>query len=246
MDRKSQVINQLLSYIREKRLQPGKNLPSERKMAEAFGVSRNTLREVIRMLENKGYVEVRAGSGCYLRAVPDRNLNPEMLLTPNPVTDLAAQLEACYLFFPEVASLAAEELNEEDLQELEKTIVDLSQAVIGRDHVGFVKSDRIFRRLIIASLKNPVLDRMNAQYELDSEGLDRSFGQFPEKEISRLFAGYVRALEAIRSRNRDRIRSILKYNLLLLSFLLMTYADIRFSPRMATLLKEFSLDVNGD
>lgn len=46
----------------------GDRLPSERVLAQAFGVSRPTVREAVLALELDGLVEVRMGSGVYVRA----------------------------------------------------------------------------------------------------------------------------------------------------------------------------------
>ncbi|WP_324741183.1 FadR/GntR family transcriptional regulator [Pseudomonas veronii] len=50
----------------------GARLPTEHVMAQELGVSRNTVREALRVLVFTGVVEVRQGSGCYLRG--QRNL----------------------------------------------------------------------------------------------------------------------------------------------------------------------------
>lgn len=48
----------------------GDRLPTEREIAESYGVSRTVIREAIIMLEIEGLVEVRKGSGVYVTALP--------------------------------------------------------------------------------------------------------------------------------------------------------------------------------
>ncbi len=60
------IVDAIHSYIRANDLQPGDRLPSERDMAEVFQTSRNSLREAIRVLENRGMIEVRTGLGTFL------------------------------------------------------------------------------------------------------------------------------------------------------------------------------------
>jgi GntR family transcriptional repressor for pyruvate dehydrogenase complex len=43
----------------------GSRLPSERQLAEEFGVSRNTVREAIQRLEARSLLRVKAGAGVY-------------------------------------------------------------------------------------------------------------------------------------------------------------------------------------
>jgi DNA-binding FadR family transcriptional regulator len=56
------VVAQIEEGILSDRLKPGDRLPSERKLTEVFQTSRRTLREAMRVLEQKGLVEIRIGS----------------------------------------------------------------------------------------------------------------------------------------------------------------------------------------
>lgn len=57
----------VIKDIREGELLPGERIMSERKLAEQFGVSRMAVQYAMNVLEQKGYVERRRGSGTYVR-----------------------------------------------------------------------------------------------------------------------------------------------------------------------------------
>lgn len=57
------VVEQIQEAILDGRLKTGQSLPSERALKEMFGVSRGTLREALRVLEQKGLIEIRLGVG---------------------------------------------------------------------------------------------------------------------------------------------------------------------------------------
>src|SRR5919108_3442359 len=57
------VVDRLLGLVKAGRLAPGDRLPSERQLAEMFGVSRPTVREALRGLSVLGVVEIRHGGG---------------------------------------------------------------------------------------------------------------------------------------------------------------------------------------
>lgn len=60
------LAEKILSYIRDQNLQPGEKLPGERKLATEWKVSRSSLREAIRELENQGAVRVEVGKGTFI------------------------------------------------------------------------------------------------------------------------------------------------------------------------------------
>src|SRR6185436_6137095 len=61
-----QIAQQLASAIASAEYEVGQRLPSERELAQQFGVSRPTVREAIIALELDELVEVRTGSGVYV------------------------------------------------------------------------------------------------------------------------------------------------------------------------------------
>ena len=60
----------LRQFMAENHFQDGDKLPPERALAESFGVSRNSVREAIHALAERGLLESRHGDGTYVR-VPD-------------------------------------------------------------------------------------------------------------------------------------------------------------------------------
>lgn len=62
------VVKELLGAIRIGQFKPGERLPSERQLAEDFGVSRASVREGLRILELMETIEVRRGRGAVVLA----------------------------------------------------------------------------------------------------------------------------------------------------------------------------------
>lgn len=72
----------VMGFLREDicsgRYSPGEKLPSEDQLAREFSVSRVTLREALRVLEDDGLIVRRHGSGTFVRdqrAIPIQNLS---------------------------------------------------------------------------------------------------------------------------------------------------------------------------
>ncbi len=60
-------IKSILQYIANNGLEVNDRLPAERELALNLGISRNSLREAMKVLETLGVVEIIHGSGTYLR-----------------------------------------------------------------------------------------------------------------------------------------------------------------------------------
>jgi len=57
------VVEQIQEAIFDGRLKTGETLPAERELKATFNISRGTLREALRVLEQKGLIEIRLGVG---------------------------------------------------------------------------------------------------------------------------------------------------------------------------------------
>lgn len=61
-----QVQDSIIKKIEEHRYLPGEAIPSERKMAELYGVNRMTIRRAVDKLVEQGYLMKEPGSGTYV------------------------------------------------------------------------------------------------------------------------------------------------------------------------------------
>lgn len=114
------VADQIAGQIRAGNIKRDHRLPSERDLAEMFGVSRPTIREAMIALEIAGMVSIRSGSGVYVKSAG----NPTSLLTdaPGPMELLEARL----YFEADAAALAATRRTDEDMQLIEQAFMELS------------------------------------------------------------------------------------------------------------------------
>src|ERR1700682_2503142 len=74
------VAQQLQSLITSGELAVGDRIPGERALAERFHVSRVVIREAMRHLEALGVIEVRQGSGTYVRLAAPHSVSKSVTL----------------------------------------------------------------------------------------------------------------------------------------------------------------------
>ena len=89
------IISQIQEAILNGGLKAGERLPPERELKEIFRTSRGTLREALRVLEQKGLIEIKTGvsGGAFIRAVSSHQISEsfDLLLRSQKVSlnDLA-------------------------------------------------------------------------------------------------------------------------------------------------------------
>lgn len=137
---------------------PGDQLPGENILSEKLGVSRNTLREAIRILVSQGVLEVYRGKGTFVS--PDMKSFSEYELAP--IERIRVRLKDLYearlLFEPEMSSLACRRASDEEIQNI-LTIGKEVEATIraGKDRT---KIDQEFHNAIVEASHNEFMQRL--------------------------------------------------------------------------------------
>lgn len=129
----------------------GDRLPPERELTQRYAVSRPTLREALIALEVQGIIEVRLGSGAYLKALPGAAQTPTFAVSAFEVTEARLLLE------PEVAGLAASQIDADELAQLEALVNGIAQENARNE--GTESADREFHLLIARASRNAALLR---------------------------------------------------------------------------------------
>jgi DNA-binding FadR family transcriptional regulator len=143
------IADKLAQQIDDGKYPPGSRLPAERELAESFGVSRVTIREAEIALQALGRIRIKTGSGVY---VEDSSSGKGMgfpLITAFELTEARA------LFESEAAALAAEQMSDETVAELEGLVEIMSST--GRDDEEGELADQQFHRAVAAASNNAAI-----------------------------------------------------------------------------------------
>lgn len=152
-----QIAEVLAQRIRGGELVPGERLPTEKDMAELFGVSRSVVREAVSMLKYDGLVETRQGSGVFVSSNPNtRSFRIECGLLGG-IADLRAVFELRGIVESAAAALAAERRDPEDIAILRSHLEAMATDIAaGREGVD---ADTAFHTAIARAADNAYLLR---------------------------------------------------------------------------------------
>ncbi|GAC1355436.1 MAG: FadR/GntR family transcriptional regulator [Variovorax sp.] len=148
----------IAGLIAEGEFKVGDRLPSERALADRFGVSRTLVREAIIVLEIQGNVEVRGGSGIYVCTPAPGAVAPASAYTLSPGPGPFELLRARCLIEGEIAAVAAENRKDGDLDRIYAALAEMRENM--HDKVANEAADRLFHLRIAESTGNSVLLQM--------------------------------------------------------------------------------------
>lgn len=158
-DLTAKLIARFGDLIAKGTLARGTKLPPERELSKLFGVSRNSLRQALKVLQVMGLVRQRTGYGTYFSLEPSQILQEPMrfLLLVDPVSH-AELLEVRLIMEPELAAKAAERATLADLLEMQKCLERMEQS--GEDREKLIEADIDFHRVIFRSASNRLTETM--------------------------------------------------------------------------------------
>jgi DNA-binding FadR family transcriptional regulator len=144
-----QIAQKLAKAIAAGDYEIGQRLPSERELAQSFGVSRPTVREAIIALELDELVDVRLGSGVYVK-----NRQPPSGAEGAKDIGPFELLEARHAIEGEAAALAALRIDDAQLAKLSALISEMRDDNRQNEIIMSEEADRRFHELIASSTQN--------------------------------------------------------------------------------------------
>jgi DNA-binding FadR family transcriptional regulator len=164
-----QIADQIRDLIHSGAVEAGRQLPSERDLAQDLGVSRPTVREALIALEVAGLIDVRVGVGAFVR----RRDNVEQVLPEQSHSPLEVMQARC-LIEPEVAALAARHISEQGTAALNATLEQMrAETAAGR---WSPQSDQALHMTIADACGNSVLrELLTDLWNSRAEQVDQRF-----------------------------------------------------------------------
>lgn len=147
----SATVDRLRLMIDSGELAPGSRLPAERSLCEDLGISRGSLRQALRVLDSIGYVQIRAGSGTYVREQQEQPLRTwftEHDQLVEKLFDLRATVE------PTLADRLARHASAKTVSRLEDNVAEMAQAAEDGDMLRVIATDAEFHRVIAQNAGN--------------------------------------------------------------------------------------------
>jgi GntR family transcriptional regulator, transcriptional repressor for pyruvate dehydrogenase complex len=206
-----QVVDQIARMIKEGKLKPGDQLPSERVIAEQMGISRPTVREAFAALEVVGLVETRTGQGTFVKPgdVESLKYRAEYLFIEE--RSPFETLETRKILESQAAALAAERASSADLAGLKQALDILEETATHQSNWN-EEADKDFHMAIARASGNSVLDDLfkilldMSQHKVWSKM--KEIGRLTSGSLDKDVAQHRMIYEAIRYKDPQKARQL--------------------------------------
>ncbi|HWS35418.1 MAG TPA: FadR/GntR family transcriptional regulator [Actinoplanes sp.] len=197
----AEVARRLLDYVHSGAVAEGDRLPAERQLATLMGVGRSAVREALAALEILGIVEVRPGSGTYLRGgtseLLPQTLSWGILLHADKTREL---IEVRHGLETQAARLAAGSVTDVSLRRLADHLDTMENSLGDMHH--FVTADMLFHQELAVIAGNELLrDMLQSVRSLIRVWVERALNDGDHARLT--IAEHRAILEGVRARDPE-------------------------------------------
>jgi len=155
-----QVCELIETRIIEGDLRVGDKLPTEKEMAEIYQVSRTVIREAMKALKEKGWIDTRVAKGTFVVDNVDKRVRAsfDAVLRMDEAHGFSNLIEVREILEPEVAALVATRANNTQRDKLQQAINQMDRALEHQVNIeAFLNGDFTFHVLLAESTGNPLI-----------------------------------------------------------------------------------------
>lgn len=223
-----EVSEVLHEKIRGGVLKPGDRLDSVEQLAEQLQVSRSAVREALSALKAMGLIEIKQGSGTFVKSVPPNRLDfPLSTAMLSNKLDIARLLEVRKIIEVGAAASAANNRTEQDIQVMVQILDNMKQAH-GDGELG-EKVDYQFHVAIATASQNPLLATILDQISglmIDTMKETRRIWLYSKKTTSeQLYEEHMKIFLAIQHQNEELAKQAMTSHLSNVEKVLLQYFE---------------------
>ena len=197
-----QALEQLRRRITEGKWAIGERLPTEPELSAELGISRNTVREAMRVLAFSGLIDIRQGDGSYLRSMTD----PLGAMRALSHCNLEQAQETRQILEVEAIGLAAVRRTEADLSAMRDALKASAELYHG-DLEAYISADLVFHKHLVDAAHNPALSELYQYFSaIVAAQLRQTLNISPRRQA--VFDLHIALLDAVEQQDPERAKSL--------------------------------------
>jgi len=150
------IVENLINLIKQRKLQKGDKLPSERQLCEIIGISRPILREALKALQVMNIIDIRQGAGAYVKGLEPENVIEHLDIVFHLDSSLYHDLyEARKVLESSIAGMAAMNIKDSEIEAIEENFRRAAADIA--DEASFLERDLELHNLIMRAAGNRII-----------------------------------------------------------------------------------------
>jgi DNA-binding FadR family transcriptional regulator len=207
------IVDQIQEAILDGRFKAGDMLPSERELKEMFQTSRGTLREALRVLEQKGLIEIKlgVGGGAMIKSADTDQIGESLdILIRSQKVSLSHLCEFREEVEGDVVALAAERATAVDIQRLKQLLREAKKhAEKGSTHRSqFLEVDKKFHLALSQISRNPIYISVLKMVHNNIHSYLDSFLHMGKRELMENYQDLCDLVQAVEQSDAAKSKSI--------------------------------------
>lgn len=202
-----QAAREICRYIESGALAPGERLPPEVSLSQMLGISRNSLRETLRVLDGLGFIEKRPDRGIVVKSPlgtvsngpGEHGVHRAMVAAAAPVA-----FQARAIVEGRCAELAVQVATEDDIKQIESHLKGFHKALVAGDYVTSSQEHLAFHDAIVNAAHNAVLTSIYYQVRF----VTSEIGQVGAPKLyksTKHYKVHAEILKALRQRDKKKL-----------------------------------------
>lgn len=206
----AQLVDAITELVENGTWKPGDKLPNEIELAASFDVSRNIMREAMKILSNSGILESKAGVGTFISEGAISSIHSMRFFDKlKNNTSVEKILETRLIIEPELVYYACLRGSDEEIRALDEQVEEAVRTWKERDYrytddfIFHLSLARMSRNDILGNLLSTMLEQMK-----DGDYIQVNQYMAPERRNSS-FDDHKRIMEALKKRDALLARQIM-------------------------------------
>ncbi len=206
------VVDQIQDAILAGKLEPGTKLPAERELKDMFNTSRGTLREALRVLEQKGLIEIKLGvsGGAIVKRIDAEPIMESLaLLIRSGGISLEHLAEFRIKLEGSLMELAAARATQKDIDTLQDLYDNATTYSKKGDIVSFLKSDEKMHAYIGTMSRNPIFQFVQQSIHNNIHQYYEEYFPMNEESVQENLNDLKKIIEAMKTKDSKTAAAIM-------------------------------------
>ncbi len=191
------------NYILDNHLHVGDALPSEIVLSQTLNVSRNSVREAVKVLESQDVVEIRRGKGLFVGQLSFGSILDSLqykLLFD--LKELVHLTQMRHVLERGLIDISIDKMTNSQIKKLKALLNQMR--IKAETHESYLEEDRAFHKLISEPLNNPMLLKIIEMFWLAYTKATEKYGDLKHPGLVKIYQNHVDIVEAFEARDKRK------------------------------------------